>query len=253
MVEQDFKKFYESVNSEFDVVKNRVRNLIGDANWGEEGQFKESVLKNIISRFLPKKYSIGTGFVINSNKEITKQIDIIIYDDSSPILFKEGDLVIVLATTVKAIIEVKSYIRSPSIFKKIIKICEENAKIIEVDFAAQNDKLFNGIFSYDSSLSFDQLKKALKGWNEFTDCNPFRKVNNISLSNDKFIHFWHMHPFAMRGYELKDLSFAYFLGNLMVFLDSHHYGGKSIFYPLDSKNSLEIFKIDSTEEYEGYL
>ena len=252
MVEQDFKKFYESLNKEFDAVKDRVRNLIGDANWGEDGRFKEVVLKNVISRFLPKSYSIGTGFAINNNREITKQIDLFIYDSSSPVLFSEGEFVIVLANTVKAIIEVKTAINNSTELKDIIKICEENAKIIELDFS-QSQRMFNGIFCYDCPLSFSLLESSLKEWSTITDVNPFRKVNNISLGNQKFIHFWHMQPFSLRGYELNDLSFAYFISNLLVSLDSHYMGGKSVFTPLESKNSFEKFKIACIPGYERYI
>lgn len=49
----NFEDFQKSITKELDVVKNRVRNLIGPAHWGEEGRYKEAVLKNIIKRFLP--------------------------------------------------------------------------------------------------------------------------------------------------------------------------------------------------------
>ena len=38
------------------LIKNRVRNLIGNSNWAEEGRYKETILKNVIRRFLPAKY-----------------------------------------------------------------------------------------------------------------------------------------------------------------------------------------------------
>jgi len=57
------EKFQESITKELEVVRDRVRNLIGDAHWGEEGRYKEAVLKNVIRRFLPSNLSIGTGFV----------------------------------------------------------------------------------------------------------------------------------------------------------------------------------------------
>ena len=123
MIEQDFKKFYESLNKELMAVKDRLESLIGDVHRGENGKYREAILKNVISKFLPKNYSMGTGFVINAKKEITKQIDIIVYENSSPVLFSEGDFVVVLANTVKAIIEVKSSMKSGKELIKIIKNC----------------------------------------------------------------------------------------------------------------------------------
>lgn len=34
-----------SISQELNTIKNRVRNLIGDANWGEDGKYKEEKLK----------------------------------------------------------------------------------------------------------------------------------------------------------------------------------------------------------------
>jgi len=84
------EEFQESITNELEVVKNRVRNLIGDAHWGEEGRFKEAVLGNVIRRFLPSDLSIGTGFIArnrNTTVEVSKQADIIVYNNRIPVLF----------------------------------------------------------------------------------------------------------------------------------------------------------------------
>ena len=65
----DIKEFHKSTSKELDVIKNRVRNLIGNANWIEEGRYKEAILKNVIKRFLPRKYAIGTGFIVKKSQK----------------------------------------------------------------------------------------------------------------------------------------------------------------------------------------
>lgn len=255
MVEQDFTKFYESINREIIAIKDRVRSLIGDANWGEDGRYREAVLKNVISKFLPKKYSMGTGFVINTNKEITNQIDIIIYDNSFPVLFSEGDFVVVLADSVKGIIEVKSSIRSTSELIDIIKNCENNAKKIEINFA-QSQRMFNGIFCYECDLKFDTIENSLSNYFELTESSIFRKMSNISLGNNTFLHLWWDHkPFSLKGYELPDLSFAYFISNLLTSLDLNLLlENESLFFPFKSKNPFEKFEIlDRTGKWGRYL
>ena len=47
----DAKEFQKSITEELDVVKNRIRNLIGNRHWGEEGRYKEAILKNILRKF----------------------------------------------------------------------------------------------------------------------------------------------------------------------------------------------------------
>ncbi len=252
MVEQDFKNFYESINKELIAVKDRVRSLIGEAHWGEDGRYKEAVLKNVISRFLPKNLSIGTGFVINPKKELTNQIDLIIYDDRSPVLFSEGDFVIVPANIVRAIIEVKTSIRNGSDLKETIKKCEQNGKKIET--VAQNDKIFNGLFCYECFLTINTIRDSLKDYFNITDCSIFKKVSNIALGDEKFLHVWWEHkPFSLKGYEIPNLSFAYFIANLLAHLDSRAYINQSLFFPLKTKAPFEKFEIPCEEEWKGYI
>ncbi|WP_343658865.1 DUF6602 domain-containing protein [Chryseobacterium sp.] len=117
--------FQESITQELDIIKNRVRNLIGSAHWGEEGRFKEAVLKNVIRKFLPSNLSVGTGFILKATGQsdheniLSSQLDVIIYDNTKPILFSEGDFIITTTSNVRGILEVKSRITASS-FEQVI-------------------------------------------------------------------------------------------------------------------------------------
>ncbi|UZN01417.1 hypothetical protein OL548_34135 (plasmid) [Lysinibacillus sp. MHQ-1] len=87
--------------------KNRIRYLIGSAHWGEDGRHKEVILMNFLKRFLPNNIKVGTGF-IKEGDNISNQIDIIIYNPSLPLYYKENDFIIVQPKSVLGIIEVKS-------------------------------------------------------------------------------------------------------------------------------------------------
>ena len=213
----DPKEFQKSITKELDTIKNRVRNLIGSSHWGEEGRYKEAILRNVIKRFLPSNLSIGTGFVIkknNGNTQISNQIDIIIYENTVPVLFSEGDFVITTYKNVKGIIEVKTKIKNNQL-QEIIQKAETNGKLIR-------NNIFNGIFSYEyedniNSENMDQVIKRAKGY-----------VNHISLGPDVFIRFWkkenrfRLHPPVKNCqndfyniYKLEGLSFSYFISNLL--------------------------------------
>jgi hypothetical protein len=101
-------EFQKSITDELKALQNRVRNLIGNANWGDEGRYKEAVLRNVIKNFLPSNISLGTGFIIDKKNdgEIAKstQIDIIVYDNTYPVLFSSGDIVITTPANVIGII-----------------------------------------------------------------------------------------------------------------------------------------------------
>ena len=60
MPEQNLPEFQKSIGKELLTIKDRVRNLIGDAHRGEEGRYKESVLKKMIREYRPHNLSIGS-------------------------------------------------------------------------------------------------------------------------------------------------------------------------------------------------
>lgn len=75
---------------------------------------------------LPSHISLGTGFVlrrnvIDNNVKISKQIDIIIYDNRISPVFSEGDFIITTHDAVRGIIEVKAKMYLSNFKKKITK------------------------------------------------------------------------------------------------------------------------------------
>jgi hypothetical protein len=63
---------------------------------------------NMLTNFLPSRYSVAKGFVVDSNNQCSKQIDIIIYDRNfSPLLWELGGHLFIPAESVYAIFEVK--------------------------------------------------------------------------------------------------------------------------------------------------
>ena len=125
MVDSDYKAYHESITAELMASRDRVRNFIGDHHWGEDGRFKEVLLMNHLKKILPSNVSIGTGFVKNG-EQITSQIDLIIYDNSVPNLFSQGDFVIVLPESVYGIIEVKSKLISGKMITETIANANKN-------------------------------------------------------------------------------------------------------------------------------
>lgn len=194
-VTPDYLDYQKSVAAEFKAFEKRVRNLIDDRNWGEEGRYKEAVLKNYLRRVLPKHLSVGTGFVRNG-EEITTQIDIIIFDNTYPVLFSEGDFVITTSSNVIGIIEVKSKIL-PNDLCEIMEKANRNAEIIAK--GAYLD-LYNGIFSYNAEEDIRGYYRALnnhdfshliqKTFNQPISPKLSYCVNHMSLGGSHFIKLW---------------------------------------------------------------
>jgi hypothetical protein len=221
-------EYHKTTTKELLALTNKVRNLI--SHWGEDGRYKEAVLKNIIQRFLPAKYTIGTGFVIkqtdNRGEHLSsRQIDLLIYDDASPVLFKEGDFVIMTPDSVRAIIEVKANIQNQGL-TQIIRQANENGQFI---FTGKQDKkqlFFNGVFGYEgyeNQFSLETFRQNFTTANEtFTGENDYKKfkVNHVALNKDWFLKYWPLdqHPHSL--YNIQDLSFSFFISNLIDTLAS---------------------------------
>jgi hypothetical protein len=239
-------EFHKSTTKELLAIKDRVRNLIN--HWGEDGRYQEAVIKTMIQRFLPEKFRIGTGFIVRQTRdrgdhEPSKQIDLIIYDTSYPILFKENDFVILTADSVLGIIEVKANATNQGL-QEIVKKSNDNGKFI---FEAKTDKtkpIFNGIFSYDSTINnVDTIANAIKlPWDAINQ-NPNKYkfcVNHISLNQNWFYKFWEQefndgkNPHFL--YQIDELSFSFFISNLMNWISGTSVlENSNLWFPIDKE------------------
>ena len=242
IVNYDFEEFQKSISRELLTIKDRVRNLISDAHWGEEGRYKESVLKNVIKRFLPSNLSLASGFIITKEGENIKrsrQIDIIVYENTSPLLFVEGDFIITTPENVLATIEVKTKIRSGNI-SDVINKASENARLA-------HRSTFNGIFAYEKSGM--DIKRGSSINPNLRDALIESKgaVNHICLDENLFIKYWgsrekydYFDDKIYSFYDIEELSFAYFISNLIECVAPDKVVDKSWFlYPLTKPNGKE--------------
>lgn len=233
------KNFQMSITRELKVVQDRVRNLIGSSTHrGEEGRYKEAILRSVIRRFLPNNIGLGTGFVVKKDKnddiKVSRQIDILIYDNTYPTLFSEGDFIITTPENVKGIIEVKTKLDSREIDGAVEKAAR-NGQII-------GKYIFNGIFVYDKRNILieennvdNRLKKALKMALKYN-----WTVNHLCFGKDIFIKFWsnncrndHLTG-CYKIYKIDELSFSYFISNLIDSIFKTR-GRRWFSYPIDKE------------------
>ncbi|MFY0253579.1 DUF6602 domain-containing protein [Chitinophaga sp. 30R24] len=228
----NIRLFQESITKELKYTKDRVRNLIGNANWGEDGRFKEAILAKIIGQFLPSNLRIGTGFIVGNNDHvygreglISHQLDLIIYDGGAPVVFKEGDFVILTESAVRGVIEVKSSLIAYSEtgnqgLNNVIEKLNHLRRFRTFSNAGEGRKKFVGVFSFDfdGDIGSERIDNALRASNGL--------VNHISLGTDNFIRYWEntiglqppIEDYQGRcyiRYILHNLSFSYFISNLL--------------------------------------
>lgn len=209
--------YFRSLSDECTILKDRVRLLINDRHWPTDGEWKESVLRSMIRRSAPESITVGRGFVVN-HQQCSTQIDVLLYDNTLPILYKDGDLVFVTPASCRAIIEVKSTV-SAAQFGAAAEKLAENAAFIRHD--GMGIPLFAGIFAYDINASSrgNSLLSRLQGAAAGDD---LRVVDHAAVGPSKFIKYWPSEPErsnrrynAWHLYDLQRMAAGYFIHNLL--------------------------------------
>ncbi len=89
------------------------------------GDARESFIRDVLQRFLPRNISIGSGQIVDAEDGISRQIDLIIYRNDFPILRTFGSADVYLIEGVVATVEVKSQLNQTQLFEAL-----ENGKSV---------------------------------------------------------------------------------------------------------------------------
>jgi len=182
----DIIGFHESIVKEIYDTRNRVRSLIGDASRPDEGRYKEVVLRRVLRRFLPSDVSVGTGFIVKSSEQdgrvdVSRQIDILVYRNTVPVLFREGDFVITAPSNVLGVIEVKTRVNT-SILGRALRQAEDIGKFLG------RENVFVGVFSYENDIPDRSIMEANESFDR--KFQGKRYVNHVVLNEQVFIKRW---------------------------------------------------------------
>jgi len=114
-----------------DIFENLEKALISDMNIKikhnlEDGKYREYLIKNVLSKIIPAKYSITNGFIIDSDNNRSKEMDVIIYDKNYVPPFFDETYTVVPIEAVVAVIQVKTTLTS-----KTLRDAIDNLKCID--------------------------------------------------------------------------------------------------------------------------
>ncbi|MBI5486456.1 MAG: hypothetical protein HY905_03910 [Deltaproteobacteria bacterium] len=112
-------EFSSSYSAELSSKMRRLDEIIGDRHWASVGSYKEELIRQHLRGHLPRRFEVGTGFVIarlDENRLLSRQIDILVWDSQAHMpLYRDGAFAIVLPEACKAAIEVKSTLDSDTL------------------------------------------------------------------------------------------------------------------------------------------
>lgn len=121
---ENYNAYFQSWAEELTSRANRVRMLIGERHWLTDGQHKEVIVKEFLSRYISAPFTIGGGFVKSRDgKACSPEIDILISacSGNAP-YFNEGGVQILPPSSVVAYIEMKSTFTASALNKALAAI-----------------------------------------------------------------------------------------------------------------------------------
>lgn len=218
----DIEGYFRSISAECEALKNRVRLFIDDQHWLTDGEWKESVLRSLIRRSVPSNIAVGRGFVVGRNVT-SSQIDLLLYDNTLPVLYRDGDLAFITPTACRAIIEVKSKVR-PSTIGEIARKLGDNAQLVAE--AAPGSVAFVGAFAFEAAEG--DPDRYLRELHDAAGGRQARIVDHLCLGQSRFLKFWPFEPEGLRqrhnhmawhAYRLEEMAAGYFVHNLLLSLN----------------------------------
>lgn len=236
-------EYFQSLSMELKAVQNRIRSFIAGAHWPSDGAWKESVLRAMLRRYLPPSYSVGSGFIVTPGK-VSTQIDILICDDTSPMLFRDGDFMIATADCVCAVVEVKTRLGSNEMATSLTKLNDISALMRR---RCVRRRPFLGLFSYEpTQVSPEDVLGCLKRLNGNTSDY---EISALCFGDSQFYRYWRHDPQGRSGggydswhaYDVPKAAPGYFVHNLVEWLFPHAIeGAEEMWYPVDGKENKRV-------------
>lgn len=240
--------YYKSLSMELQGLKNRVRQLV--RHWQTDGEWKESVVRSFLRRHLPRNIEVGRGFVV-SPQGTSAQIDVLLFDSCKPVLFRDGDLVILTPDAVVGLIEVKTRVDLSQFRAAVEKLCVQ----IELIKTQSNSARFFGLFAFENESSdIDGVLAAIK---QSVQGSGSREVNCVCLGADLLIRYWDITPSPpprpysqWHAYELPNEAQGYFLHNVVeAIAPSSVDANSAVWYPVGGKEDRCVGKIAWRDSY----
>lgn len=153
--------YLRSLGDELAVSAKRIRQLIGDSHWLSDGTHKESLLRDMLRRHLPRSVMVTKGFVISMNAPgyCSKEQDIMVVDtDTEMPLFTNGETSVVFSRQLLATLSVKTKLGTKELVDSFVGL--ESARHAAVLDAERRP--FCAMFAFDETGISDHVASLLR-------------------------------------------------------------------------------------------
>jgi hypothetical protein len=126
-----------------------------------KGHEAEKIVRAFLASHLPKRFGIGSGFIIDQHDALSKQTDVVIYDAiNCPVYRASEDAGIFPSDNVAAIVEVKAKLDKERLIESYenIAAAKSLAKTKPAELPIlQTTQTFGCVFAFESSLTLRTL------------------------------------------------------------------------------------------------
>ena len=151
-------KFLEALRIQAKIAKSKFKGSGVFSHNPTKGVVREHILANYLRPFLPSIYGLGTGQVFSSKGDVSRQIDIIIYDTVFSIVMNMDEEQLLLpCESVFGSIEVKSFLNKKELDAAIENI--HSLKVLERESSDSMDFTPISRLEVGASLSYDKIKR----------------------------------------------------------------------------------------------
>jgi len=189
--ELKFEHIIENIIGEINEAKRKSSTIHSAGNIKSSGEEVEDLIREKISLFLPERYLVKQGHILNSEGKVSNQFDIIIFDRlNTPKFFESKDnTVFYPIESVLAVGEIKKTLRKNDIieFGKKIKYLKEDMRRVLVPSSVYGGKI-KRTSSLSDMINMPKDRKFKNPLFSFIFAIDVEKVENLEIDcENKFM------------------------------------------------------------------
>jgi hypothetical protein len=169
-------KYFYGITKRLEMEIDYINEVIGHS--GEKGTANEILLRDLLVKYLPKKYSVGSGLVIDKNGSRSNQIDVVIYDSYfHPELFSQGSGYLYPVDVVYMVIEIKTVIKKD----KMEEAIENIRSVKRLDFIKSKILTIKNLPPEDPRLGQLNYSQRLLLWGLYLGSNLIHRILRLMI------------------------------------------------------------------------